>query len=139
MISTIITYIIIIVLILVIIYLIKRAQKLNKFSQQENPNIIAIDQDNLKEKTAEGVVLMEFWAEWCKPCKYQASILNEVAEAEKDRLKVAKVDIDKNKELVEEYDIQNIPSIIIFKDGEVVQKLIGYKSRHAIKQALKKI
>ncbi|MFA8449792.1 MAG: thioredoxin [Bacteroidales bacterium] len=137
MIGTIITYVIVVLFILVIIYLAKRAQTFKKYDVETNPNITILDDSNFSEETSSGTVLVEFWAKWCKPCKFQGVILNEIAEKEKDRIKVCKFDVDKSKNLLHQYDIDNIPSILIFQNGEVVQKLIGFKSKHAIKNVLK--
>ncbi|MDR1647065.1 MAG: thioredoxin TrxA [Zoogloeaceae bacterium] len=70
-------------------------------------------------------VLVDYWAEWCGPCKAIAPILDDVAGEYADRLKVAKVDIDKNETIPARYGIRGIPTLMIFKDGDVIATKVG--------------
>jgi thioredoxin 1 len=70
-------------------------------------------------------VLVDYWAEWCGPCKAIAPILDDVAGEYADRLKVAKVDIDKNQTIPARYGIRGIPTLMIFKDGDVIATKVG--------------
>ncbi len=74
---------------------------------------------------AKGLVLVDFWATWCPPCRFMNPILAEVAAEQSDSLVVAKVDVDKNRELAERYKIESIPTFILFKNGEAVDMKIG--------------
>jgi thioredoxin 1 len=77
-------------------------------------------------------VLVDFWAEWCQPCKMVAPILEKIASDQEGRLKIAKVDIEANPALTNEFGIRNIPTMILFKDGQAVEKLLGFMPERRI-------
>ena len=74
---------------------------------------------------ASGPVLVDFWAEWCGPCKAIGPAIEELASDFDGKAKVGKVDIDSNRDIAMQYNIQSIPSILIFKDGQVVETFVG--------------
>jgi len=78
---------------------------------------------------AEGAVLVDFWAEWCGPCKMIAPILDEIASEYKDRLRIAKLDIDQNPQTPPKYGIRGIPTLILFKNGTVEAQKVGALSK----------
>ena len=77
-------------------------------------------------------VMVDFFAEWCGPCKMMAPIVDELAEENKGKWKVGKCDIDKNPELAQKFSVQSIPTVLFFKDGQVVDKVVGFQSKEAL-------
>ncbi len=91
------------------------------------------EQEVLKEQ---GLVLVDFFAVWCGPCKMMAPIMDKLAEAYKGKVKIGKLDVDENQQVGEKYGIQSIPTLIFFKNGELVDKVVGFQSEEALKQKL---
>ena len=87
------------------------------------------EEEVLKEK---GVVVVDFWATWCGPCKMIAPIVEELDE-EMSNVKFIKVDVDKNPQIANQYKIVSIPTLKIFKDGKLINTLIGFKTKDALK------
>ena len=81
-------------------------------------------------------VLVDFWAEWCMPCKILAPTIDDVADSNTDSLKVGKVDTDANREISVKYGISAIPTVIIFKGGEIAKKFVGLTKKEDIESAL---
>jgi thioredoxin 1 len=77
-------------------------------------------------------VLVDFWAEWCGPCKMVAPVLEEIAAEHADRITIAKVNIDENPEIARRYQIMSIPTMSVFKSGEVVKSIVGAKPKAAL-------
>ena len=80
-------------------------------------------------------VLVDFWAEWCGPCKMIAPILQEIAE-EEDGLRIAKVNVDENPDIARRYEVLSIPTLIVFKDGEIDKRVVGAKGKSQLLQEL---
>ena len=84
-------------------------------------------------------VLVDFWADWCTPCKIVAPAVEAVADDLVDHVKVVKVDVDSNEELAVRYAVRGIPSLLIFNGGEVVERMVGVQSRETIAGKLKQV
>lgn len=93
------------------------------------------DQDFAKE-TSTGVTLTDFWATWCPPCRMQGPIVEELDKELGDKVKITKMDVDANQATPAEFGIMSIPTLIIKKDGKVVNKLVGLHSKDQLKQVL---
>ena len=74
-------------------------------------------------------VLVDFWAEWCGPCKMIAPVLEEIAKDQEGRLTIAKLNIDDNPDIARRFDVMSIPTLLLFKDGELVQRTVGAKGK----------
>lgn len=83
-------------------------------------------------------VLIDFWAAWCGPCKAIAPIVDQVAEAYSGKVKVMKMDVDKNVATPMRYNVRGIPTLLVFKGGQVKEQIVGYVAKDAIENALKK-
>ena len=99
---------------------------------------ITLNQQNFDEITSKGVVLVDFWATWCGPCKMMAPNVEEIATEYKGKVTVGKVDVDECQELATRVGIRSIPTLIVFKDGEKKEVLVGYRLKMQIAQVLDK-
>ena len=105
-----------------------------------NDNVIHIGSEEAFDKLMAGdvPVLVDFWATWCGPCRMIAPIVEEIAAQYADKVIVAKVDVDEQGELAQRYRIMNIPTLLLFKGGEIVDKAIGARPKAALEQMLNK-
>ena len=89
---------------------------------------------SFEQETAEGLVLIDFWATWCGPCLMQAPILEQLsAEISEDELKIVKIDVDENPETAQKFGSMSIPTLLFKKDGEVVKQVAGVHTKEQIK------
>ncbi len=85
---------------------------------------------------SKGLVLVDFFAQWCGPCKMMAPSIEKLAKVYEGKVKIGKLDVDESGETGNRYEIQSIPTLIFFKDGEVVDKLVGFQSEEALKNKI---
>jgi thioredoxin 1 len=77
-------------------------------------------------------VLVDFWAEWCGPCKMIAPVLEEIAEEYAGRLRIVKLNVDDNPQTARRFDVMSIPTLIVFKDGQAKKRMVGAKGKNAL-------
>jgi thioredoxin 1 len=92
---------------------------------------IILTDKNFKQEINEssGVAVVDFWAEWCGPCKMIAPIIEEIAKEFEGKVKVCKVNVDENQKLASEFNIMAIPTIVFFKNGKPVERSVGFQSK----------
>ena len=101
--------------------------------------IIDITNENFENEVVKSdiPVLVDFWAEWCGPCRMIAPIVHEIAEQRSD-IKVCKVNVDNNPQLCNQFGIDSIPTLLLFKNGEVTAKSIGYSNKAVLESFINK-
>ncbi len=103
--------------------------------------VIVLNDQNFQDeiKASQVPVLVDFWAEWCAPCRMIAPILDEIAEEHAGKLKIAKLNVDQNRSIAAQYGVMSIPTLIIFKDGEMVEQMIGAQPKENLLKILKSV
>ncbi len=84
-------------------------------------------------------VLVDFWAEWCGPCRMLAPVIERIAQANTTKLAVGKLNVDENPDAPQRYGIQGIPTLLLFKDGQVVNQIVGFQSQENIQRAIDEV
>jgi thioredoxin 1 len=103
-----------------------------------NANVMEFTDSNFDNEVlgASEPVLVDFWAEWCMPCRILAPTIDEVADSNEGKVKVGKVDIDSNQEVAVKYGISAIPTVVIFKGGEIAKKFVGLTKKEDLEAAI---
>ncbi|WP_321311615.1 thioredoxin [Halarcobacter sp.] len=97
---------------------------------------IELTQDTIDETVKEGVALVDFWAPWCGPCRMIAPVIEQLAQDFEGKAKICKVNTEEEQDLTVKYGIRSIPTILFFKNGEIVDQLIGATSKAALEDKL---
>jgi thioredoxin 1 len=98
--------------------------------------LIDLKEADFDQAIQNGVTLVDFWATWCGPCMMQTPILEKVAEKLEGKATIAKINVDEEQNLAARFGVQSIPTLILFKDGRQVQKMVGMQSEQALVSAL---
>jgi thioredoxin 1 len=104
-------------------------------------NIVTLTVENFSEEVLKSStpVLVDFWAEWCGPCKMIAPVLDELAGEYAGKVKIGKVNIDDHQQLAINYGINSIPTLLFFKGGQVVDQVVGMRSKRDLKQSFDRV
>ena len=97
-------------------------------TEEKTMAVTHLTKENFASETASGLVLVDFWATWCGPCRMQAPILEQLGEKMGDRVKICKLDVDAEPMLAQQFAIFSIPTLIAFRDGEPISKRVGLQS-----------
>ncbi|MGQ7869554.1 thioredoxin [Sunxiuqinia sp. sy24] len=126
----------IILVILVLVFIaffilakIARAKMKNTPMVEDHQNIVTLTDKNFQQKTKDKLVLVDFWASWCGPCRMIAPILNEVSGELNGNSYVGKVDIEQYQALAQKFKVRSIPTLILFENGKEINRFVGLKSK----------
>ena len=100
--------------------------------------IVDVTDQNFTQETAEGLVLVDFWAPWCGPCKMIAPVLEELDGELGDKVKITKLNVDDNQETAGKYGVMSIPTLLLMKDGNVVDQVVGFQPKEALAELINK-
>lgn len=104
----------------------------------DHKNILTLSDKNFQQQTKNKIVIVDFWAEWCAPCRMMAPVLNDVASELIGNQRVGKVNIEQYQSLAQKYKVRSIPTLILFKDGKEIDRFVGVKSKEFIVNQLQK-
>jgi len=128
-----------IVLIIGALYLIARARMKNIPLVDDHKNILTLTDKNFQHQTKGRIVLVDFWAAWCAPCRMMAPVLNDVAGELNGNAHVGKVDIEKYQTLAQKFKVRNIPTMILFKNGKEHTRFVGVKSKEFLLEQIRNV
>jgi len=104
----------------------------------DNEKILTLTDKNFQQQTKNRLVLVDFWAEWCAPCRMMAPVLNNVASELNGKAFVGKVNVDHFQSLAQKYKVRGIPTLVLLKDGKEVNRFVGVKTKDFLLKELKK-
>ena len=104
----------------------------------DHKNILTLTDKNFQQQTKNRLVLVDFWTEWCAPCRMMAPVLNEVAEELNETTRIGKVNIEQYQSLAQQFKVRSIPTLILFKNGKEVDRFIGVKNKDFLLNKIKK-
>jgi len=105
----------------------------------DSDKIKALTDQNFEHQIKGGIVLVDFWATWCMPCKIMAPILNDLSEVLTGNASVGKLDVDKNKAASAKYGVRSIPTLVLFKNGIEINRFVGVKTKDFLLKEIQKV
>jgi thioredoxin 1 len=102
----------------------------------KNNSVLKLTTETFSDTIKSGITLVDFWAEWCGPCRMQGPIVDNVAAKTRNNVNISKLNVDENPEIAQKYNISGIPTILIFKDGTEVKRLVGVQSENFLNDTI---
>ena len=121
------------------LYMMARTKLKNIPVVDNHEKIIVLTDKNFQFQTKNKVILVDFWAEWCAPCRMMAPVLNDVAGELNGNAYVGKVNVEEYGSLAQQFQIRNIPTMILFKDGKEVRRFVGVKNKEFLLQQINEV
>lgn len=122
-----------------ILNVIARFQMKNLPKVPDHADILTLTDANFQQQTKNKVVLVDFWAEWCAPCKMMAPVLNEVADELTGNVHVGKLNIEEYQSMAQQFNVRSIPTLILFKNGKEVKRFVGIKQKDFLLKEIKSV
>jgi thioredoxin 1 len=111
-------------------------KKQKEIEMSESNGVMDINDQNFDQIISEGVTIVDFWAPWCLPCRLQGPILKNVSGKVGDKAKICKMNVDENMTTAQKYGIVSIPTLLVFRDGEIDKKFIGVQDEQTLINAV---
>jgi len=128
----------VIISVFITLYILARYRMKNITTVAESEKILTLTDKNFQHQTKNKLVLVDFWASWCAPCRLMAPVLNEVADELTGNKHVGKVNVEQYQSLAQKFKVKGIPTLILFKDGKEINRFVGVKSKSYLLDQIKK-
>jgi len=137
--NTVLIIIGVLILAFAVLYLAARSKMKNIADVEDNESILTLSDKNFQHQTRGRIVLVDFWAGWCIPCKMMAPVLNDLTDEIKGKAFVGKVDVEKYQSLAQKFNVRNIPTMVLFRDGKEVNRFVGIKTKDFLVKQIENI
>lgn len=129
-----------IIIVVIVGYGLYMANKIKNTPEVANSEKVKVLSDkNFTQETNKGIVLVDFWAVWCMPCKMMAPIINDVANNAPDGVTIGKLNVEEAQSIAQKYNVRSIPTTILFKDGKEINRFVGVKSKDFLLKEIAKV